>query len=320
MSETIHLHPLLVSRKEIIARDVYLFELRDPDGAQLPTFDAGSHIALQVPSGAMRQYSLCNDPAETNRYLIAVKREAQGRGGSLSLTEQITVGDTIPAAIPSNMFRLDSKAKSFILVAGGIGITPMLAIMRTLLAEGLRGFKLYYFARDVAGTAFLNELSEAPFAKHTKVIHSQDNGAKAFDLWSVFERPVSGTHVYCCGPKRLMDSVKDMTGHWQSSTIHFESFGADTKPHADDKPFDVVLRRSGQKVTVGATQSILEALRQVQVRIPSSCESGTCGSCKVCYVEGEVSHRDLALLDEEKPNQIIVCVSRAISDVLVLDL
>lgn len=320
MPEAIHLHPLLVTRKEVIARDVYLFELRHPAGAKLPAFDAGSHIALHVPSGAMRQYSLCNDPAESDRYLIAVKCEAQGRGGSLSLTEQVKVGDTISAAMPSNMFQLDSKARNFILVAGGIGITPMMAIMRSLQAEGLRGFKLYYFARDEGGTAFLDEVSKAPFAKHSKIIHSQGSTAKAFDLWTVLERPVSGTHVYCCGPKRLMDGVKDMTGHWPSSSIHFESFGADTQPHADDKAFDVVLQRSGRKITVGSTQSILEALRTAQVRVPSSCESGTCGSCKVCYVEGEVSHRDLALLDEEKPNQIIVCVSRATSNLLVLDL
>lgn len=117
-----------------------------------------------------------------------------------------------------------------------------------------------------------------------------------------------------------MDSVKDMTGHWPSSSIHFESFGADTKPHADDKSFDIILQRSGQKVKVGSTQSILEALRQVQVCVPSSCESGTCGSCKVRYVDGTVSHRDLALLDEEKSLQIVVCVSRATSEVLVLDL
>ena len=114
MSENLQLHPLLVTRKEVIARDVYLFELRDPTGTSLPAFDAGSHIALQVPSGAMRQYSLCNDPMETDRYQIAVKRESQGRGGSLSLTEHVSVGDIISAAIPSNMFKLDSKAKNFI--------------------------------------------------------------------------------------------------------------------------------------------------------------------------------------------------------------
>lgn len=320
MPEAIQLHPLLVTRKEAIARDVYLFELRDPAGAKLPPFSAGSHIAVQVPSGAMRQYSLCNDPAETDRYMIAVKREAQGRGGSRSLTENVQVGDTLSAAPPSNMFALDPKAKNFILVAGGIGITPMIAIMRDLLAEGLRGFKLYYFARDEEGTAFRDELRAAPFAKHSRIIHSQGSGAQAFDLWNVFERPVSGTHVYCCGPKRLMDGVKDMTGHWPTTSIHFESFGADTQPHADDKAFDVLLQRSGKKVAVGSTQSILEALRLAQVRVPSSCESGTCGSCKVAYVAGEVSHRDLSLLDEEKCNHVIVCVSRATTDLLVLDL
>lgn len=172
MTENQPLHPVLVTRKEIIARDVYLFELRYPLGAALPPFDAGSHIALQVPSGAMRQYSLCNDPFETDRYAIAVKREAEGRGGSLSLTEQVTVGDTILAAFSSNMFQLDRKAKNFILVAGGIGITPTIAIMHNLMADGLRGFKLYYFSRDVAGTAFMEELSNVPLAKHTKIVHN----------------------------------------------------------------------------------------------------------------------------------------------------
>ncbi len=320
MSEEIQLRPLRVTRKEVIARDVYLFELRDPSGANLPSFDAGSHIALRVPGGAMRQYSLCNDPSDTDRYQIAVKREAMGRGGSIALVDKVMVADTVMVATPSNMLPIDAKAKNFILIAGGIGITPMIAIMRSLIAEGLRNVKLYYFTRDAEGTAFLEELAKAPFAKFTTIIHSQGAAASKFDLWSILERPVSGTHLYCCGPKRLMDGVKDMTGHWPTSSIHFESFGADTKPHADDTPFDVVLKRSGQKIAVGSSQSILEALRNANVHVPSSCESGTCGSCKVTYTDGQVSHRDLALLDEEKSNQIIVCVSRATSSELVLDL
>ncbi|MES2482196.1 MAG: 2Fe-2S iron-sulfur cluster-binding protein, partial [Pseudomonadota bacterium] len=116
------------------------------------------------------------------------------------------------------------------------------------------------------------------------------------------------------------DSVKDMTGHWPDSAIHFESFGADTKPHADDKPFEVLLRRSGLRVAVGATQTILDALRSAQVTVPSSCESGTCGSCKVHLLEGEADHRDLVLLPEEKADQVMVCVSRAKGNCLVLDL
>lgn len=314
------MHPLRVTRKEVIAKDIFLFELRSQDAAPLTPFEAGAHIAVQVPSGAMRHYSLCNDPGETKRYLIAVKRETDGRGGSLSLVDGINVGDTLLTGSPSNLFGLSDKAKSFILVAGGIGITPMMAMIRSLQAEGLRNFKLYYLTREPETAAFLNELKSPELSSKVVTHHTHGDPARAFDLWTVFEKPVHGAHVYCCGPKRLMDEVKDMTGHWPSSTVHFESFGADTKPHADDKPFDVELSRSAIKFQVPTNRSILDMLREHSIRVPSSCESGTCGSCKVRLLKGEADHRDLALLPEEQSDQIMVCVSRAKSETLVLDL
>lgn len=320
MSEAEALRPLRVTRKDTIARDIHLFELRDPAGAPLPPFSAGAHIAVRVPGGAMRQYSLCNDPAEHDRYQIAVKRDAQGRGGSMGLVDGVAPGDELMVGAPTNLFELSDKAKSFVLVAGGIGITPIMAMMRSLQAEGLRPFKLYYFTRDPEGTAFLDELRTDAFAGKVLIHHDLGDPARAFDLWKIFKKVASGAHVYCCGPNGLMDAVRDMTGHWPSSAVHFESFGADTKPHADDKPFDVQLRRSARTVQVGATQSILAALRQAGVSVPSSCESGTCGSCKTRLLEGQPDHRDLVLLEEEKGEHIMVCVSRAKSDSLVLDL
>lgn len=320
MSDTLPLRPLRVSLKQAIARDIHLFELRDPDGAPLPAFTAGAHLPMRVPSGAMRQYSLCGDPEVTDSYRIAVKREAQGRGGSISLVDGVAEGDIVMAGAPENLFELSDKAKSFILVGGGIGITPMMAMVRTLQAEGLRHFKLYYFSRDPEAAAFLDELGAPDLASKVVVHHDHGDPSRSYDLWKIFEKVASGTHVYCCGPKGLMDSVKDMTGHWPDSSIHFESFGGDTKPHADDQPFEVVLQRSGQRVTVGARQSILEALRQHGTTVPSSCESGTCGSCKVRLLEGEADHRDLVLLPEEQGEQVMVCVSRAKGPCLVLDL
>jgi phthalate 4,5-dioxygenase reductase subunit len=320
MSEAPQLHPLRVTRKQAIARDIHLFELCHPDGDPLPPFTAGAHLPIQVPGGAMRQYSLCNDPQETNRYQIAVKRDESGRGGSRRLVDEVDVGGTLMVGAPENLFGLSDKAKSFILVAGGIGITPMMAMVRSLQAEGLRKFKLYYFSRDAEGSAFLDELAADDLGGQVVVHHDHGDPARSFDLWKIFEKVASGTHVYCCGPKGLMDSVRDMTGHWPDSAIHFESFGADTKPHADDKPFEVVLQRSGQRVEVGARQTILDALRAVQVTVPSSCESGTCGSCKVGLLEGEADHRDLVLMPEEKADHVMVCVSRAKGDRLVLDL
>lgn len=312
--------PLRVTRKEAIAKDVVLFELRSPDASSLIPFEAGAHVAVQVPSGAMRHYSLCNDPGESGRYQIAVKRETDGRGGSLSLVDGVNVGDTLLTGSPSNLFGLSDKAKSFILVAGGIGITPMMAMIHSLQAEGLRSFKLYYLAREPETAAFLNELKSPELSGKVVVHHTHGDPARAFDLWTVFEKPIAGAHVYCCGPKRLMDEVKDMTGHWPSSAVHFESFGADTKPHADDKPFNVELSRSATKFQVPANRSILDTLREHSIRVPSSCESGTCGSCKVKLLQGEADHRDLALLPEEQCDHIMVCVSRAKSETLVLDL
>lgn len=320
MSEAPTLQPLRVVRKQTIARDIHLFELRAPEGGALPPFTAGAHLPIQVPGGAMRQYSLCNDPQEADRYQIAVKREENGRGGSRRLVDEVAEGDTLMAGAPENLFALSEKARSFILVAGGIGITPMMAMVRQLQAEGLRKFKLYYFSRDPEGAAFLDELASDELAGQVVVHHDHGEPARSYDLWKIFEKVASGTHVYCCGPKGLMDSVRDMTGHWPDTAIHFESFGADTKPHADDKPFEVLLQRSGLRVEVGAKQTILDALRAVHVTVPSSCESGTCGSCKVHLLEGEADHRDLVLLPEEKADRVMVCVSRAKGNCLVLDL
>jgi phthalate 4,5-dioxygenase reductase subunit len=314
------MRPLLVTRKEFIATDTVLFELKSPDALPLARFTAGAHIAVQVPNGAMRHYSLCSDPDEAEHYQLAVKREADGRGGSQSLVDEVNVGDTLMVGTPSNLFGLSDKAKSFILVAGGIGITPMRAMIFSLQAEGLRSFKLYYLTRTPESAAFLNELRSPELASSVVVHHTHGDPTKTFDLWSVFEKTQAGAHVYCCGPKRLMDEVKDMTGHWPSSAVHFESFGADTKPHADDKPFEVELAKAGKKLLVPANRSILDALREHGIRVPSSCESGTCGSCKVRLLKGEADHRDLALLPEEQEDHIMVCVSRAKSDTLVLDL
>jgi len=314
--------PLLVTRAEPAARDIQLIELRAPDGEPLRPFTPGAHIKVKTPSGHTRQYSLSNDPEEQDRYVIAIKREAQGRGGSMSMVDQVAVGDLISVGTPENLFELDERAKSFILVAGGIGITPMLAMARSLLAAGDRKFKLYYLSRDAETTAFLDEISHSDLKPHVVIHHDHGNPSESYDLWPVLEKPgtLTGQHVYCCGPKGLMDAVRDMTGHWPSSTVHFESFGGDTKIHADDRPFTVQLARSQLKIEVPVGRSILEAAREHGVQVPSSCESGTCGTCKTRLLAGEADHRDLVLLEEEKADHIMVCVSRANSDELVVDL
>jgi phthalate 4,5-dioxygenase reductase subunit len=260
----------------------------------------------------MRQYSLCGSPADTYRYWIAVKRKSEGRGGSISMTDQLSTGDEIHVGVPQNLFELSDKAKSFIFIAGGIGITPMMSMINQLQAtEDARPFRLYYLSRTPEGAAFVDELTASEFSGKVKIHHTHGDSSQSFDLWPVLEKSSNGTHVYCCGPTRLMDSVRDMTGHWPQSTIHFESFGADTKPRTDDQPFDVTLGQSNKTIHVQKNETLLEALIKGGCHVPSSCESGTCGSCKVRMLQGNVDHRDLVLMPEEKNEFIMVCVSRS---------
>jgi phthalate 4,5-dioxygenase reductase subunit len=310
---------LTVRRKSEIAEGVFLFELRSPDGADLPPFTPGSHITVTAPSGQKRRYSLCNDPIERDRYLIAVKQDAAGRGGSLSFTSNVGEGDAITIEPPANEFEMSrSEPKSFIFIAGGIGITPIRAMILHCLHHGKENFKLYYFTRTPAAMAFRDEFGAAEFAG--KVVLHHDNGEpdQAYDLWPVLEEQ-RGAHLYCCGPRGLMDAVRDMTGHWPDSAVHFEDFVGASAPRADDKPFEVKLAKSGASYEVAAGVSILDTLRKHGYALASSCESGTCGTCRTRFTEGEPDHRDLVLSDREKNSEIMICVSRAKSPTLTLD-
>ncbi|WP_244813928.1 PDR/VanB family oxidoreductase [Caballeronia sp. Lep1P3] len=324
MSETangeLSFRTLVVTKKEPVADGIVSFELRDPEGGALAPFTAGAHVTVRVPSGANRNYSLCNDPDETDRYVIAVKRDAAGRGGSISMTDDVAQGDRIDVSEPRNEFGLSERARSYVFVAGGIGITPILSMMRYLKNTAGPRFKLYYVTRSPETTAFVDELSGAEWKPHAVIHHDHGDLANAFDFWPVFEKPGSGTHVYCCGPRALMDSVRDMTGHWPQGSVHFESFGVDQSRAAQNVPFSVKLERSGLTFEIPKDRSILEILRDNGIRAPSSCESGTCGSCRTTLCAGEADHRDMVLGDDEKRDHIMICVSRAKSEELVLDL
>ena len=310
---------LRVGRKEQVARDTFLFELRDPAGGELAGFTPGSHVTVEVPSGSRRNYSICSDPAQRAFYEIAVKRDPNGRGGSVSMADEVHAGSLLPVSPPRNNFEMSERARRFVFIAGGIGITPILSMMRHLKRSGDRPFTLYYLTRDAQGSAFLEHLQQE-FGEQFAVHHDNGDREQAFDLWPVLERPGPAAHVYCCGPRALMDSVQGMTGHWGSGTVHFESFGAGPAAHAENRPFKVELHRSQRIVEVGANESILEALRRSAVHVASSCESGTCGSCRTALLGGEAEHRDAVLGEHEQASEIMVCVSRARSAVLVLDL
>ncbi|HEX2546569.1 MAG TPA: PDR/VanB family oxidoreductase [Ramlibacter sp.] len=323
MSEPTHADtqmPLRVASITDVADGIRAFELVQPDGSELPAFTPGSHVKVQAPSGVLRKYSLCNDPAERHRYVIAVKREDGGRGGSRSMHEDLQVGHTLPTSVPDNAFPLVGKARLYLFIAGGIGITPILSMIRSFGELPPAPWKLFYLSRSPETTAFLEELKDPTLKRNVVIHHDQGDPDRAYDLWPALEKPNSG-HVYCCGPRALMESVRDMTGHWTQSNIHFESFneGGGVKP--DDQPFRVKLARSGQEFEVPVGTSILEALRAHGCNAASSCESGTCGTCKTGLLEGTPDHRDMVLMPEEMASQIMICVSRgARGERLVIDL
>lgn len=311
---------LTVRQKSEIADGVFLFELRADDDGELPPFTPGSHITVTAPSGQKRRYSLCNDPAERNRYLIAVKQETTGRGGSLSFTRNIRQGDTVAVEPPANDFEMaKAEPKRLIFIAGGIGITPIRAMILHCVRQGKTNFTLYYFTRTPAVMAFREEFSSHDY--EGKVVLHHDNGDpdQGYDLWPVLEQQ-RGAHLYCCGPRGLMDAVRDMTGHWPDSAVHFEDFVGASAPHADDRPFEVRLAKSGTAYEVAANVSILDTLRRNGHMLASSCESGTCGTCRCRFTDGEPDHRDLVLSDDEKKREIMICVSRAKSATLTLDI
>ncbi len=310
---------LVLTEVERVAEDIVRFELRDPAGGPLAEFTAGSHLPVIAPNGALRRYSLCNDPHERDRYEIAVMRDAVGRGGSISMVDSLTVGARIGVAAPRSEFSLAPRARSFLFIAGGIGITPVMSMLRYLARQRAANYRLVYLTRSAQATAFADVLAAPPFAAVTTLHHDHGDPARAFDLWPLLEKPIPA-HVYCCGPRPLMDAVRDMSGHWPFGSVHFESFGVDAATRRRDVAFDVHLARSGRTLHVPAQRSILEVLRDEGVRVRSSCEAGSCGSCRTGLLEGDADHRDFVLGEQERATQIMVCCSRARSGALTLDL
>ena len=307
-----------VVNKRVVAAGTVCFAFVSLDGAPLPAFTPGAHLTVVTPVGVRRNYSLCSYASDTSRYEIAVKRDSFGRGGSMSMVDDVQQGAHLSISAPRNNFELTSRANDFIFIAGGIGITPILSMMRHLQRSDGVKFRLYYCTRGVENAAFLDVLGDE-FADHVTLHYDLGDLNNAYDFWPVLETP-SRAHVYCCGPKGLMDSVADMSGHWPSRSIHFESFGVDAKAFAENVAFSVRLKSSGREINVSKEQTLLEALRIGGCSVRSSCESGTCGSCKTGLISGDVDHRDMVLSVEERADHIMPCVSRARSGELVLNL
>jgi phthalate 4,5-dioxygenase reductase component len=317
-SDQPQLMPLRVTRNEKIADGIHLLEFRDGAGNQLTQFSAGAHIAIRVPNGMLRKYSLCNDPAERDRYLVAVKREVNGRGGSINLIDKVKAGDELFVTAPVNDFGLPPRAQDFLFIAGGIGITPIMAMIREVLAQGKR-FRLYYCSRSPETTAFRDELRAPEIADNVTIHYDQGDPSASLDLKPILAERKNREHLYCCGPRPLMEAVRAMTDHWSSTAVHFEAFSEAETHKATDKVFKIKLARSGKEFEVPTNKTILEVLRENGYEVPSSCETGTCGTCRTKMVAGIADHRDLVLAEHEKADTIMICVSRAQTDEITID-
>jgi phthalate 4,5-dioxygenase reductase subunit len=318
VSDHLQMLPLRVTRNDRIADGIHLLEFRASGGKPLPEFSAGAHIAVRAPNGLLRKYSLCNDPAERDRYLVAIKREINGRGGSCNLIDNAKAGDELMVAPPVNDFGLPPRAQDFLFIAGGIGITPIMAMIREVQRQGKR-FRLFYCSRSPETTAFLDELSTPAFKDQVTIHYDQGDPSRSLDLKPVLAERKNREHLYCCGPRPLMEAVRNMTDHWSSAAVHFEAF-SDAETHkATDKAFKVRLARSGEVIDVPTTKTILEALRDHGLEVPSSCETGTCGTCRTKLLAGEADHRDLVLAEHERAGTIMICVSRARTDEITID-
>jgi phthalate 4,5-dioxygenase reductase subunit len=311
---------LRVAAKVPIAQDIVLFELVPQPGGVLPAFSAGAHIIVRTPAGLRRQYSLCNDPAEVDRYWIAVKREALGQGGSRSMVDDVQPGQLLQVSPPANHFALQAS-QHILLVAGGIGITPILAMAHDLAAAG-RPFQLIYCTRSPKVAPFLDLLrTDAMLAPCTTVHHDDGDRTLSFDFAALLQMQPAGTHVYCCGPARMMHTIRALTRDWSADTVHFEEFAPmrEQEIRDGDAAIIVKLARQGKEVEVPVGMSILQVLRDQGQRVSSSCEAGTCGSCRTTVLSGVPDHRCF-VMDEDDNSEIMLCVSRAKTQELLLDL
>jgi phthalate 4,5-dioxygenase reductase subunit len=335
-----------VAGKRALTPTVHQLELRPVGDVALPAFQVGAHINVDTPGGHTRSYSINNDPDEGDRYLIAVRRTGEGRGGSVSLVDNTVVGDILTISEPRNSFPLHAATR-YLLIAGGIGITPIRAMLRSILAAGIRDVHLIYLTRSAAETAYYDELTDPDLADYVTLYHRAEHGGAPFDFWPyladpgadpvttpVGAEPVSTSaaadpvttsaradrRIFCCGPDSLQDEIRALTMHWRPSTVHFEDFNGVSAFGEMSAPFRAIWQPTGAAVAVTAQETLLDALRREGAVIPSSCESGTCGTCRIRLLDGSPVHRDVVLTPDERANYVMPCVSRAEDEILVAPL
>jgi tetrachlorobenzoquinone reductase len=298
------------------AEGIHLYEFSAPDGGPLPPFTAGAHVDLHLPNGLVRQYSLCNAPHERHRYVVGIKRDAASRGGSSYVHEQLKVGTVLPLSAPRNHFALHEEAAHTVLVAGGIGVTPI-ACMAQRLRELGASFEVHYGVRRREEAAFLDVLQGPGFHLHVDTEH----GNAPLAVAEIVARAPQGAHLYCCGPAPMLDAFEAAAKGRPADLVHLERFSA-AAPVAAEGGFTVQLARSKRSIFVAKGCTILDTLRQQGVAVQASCEQGICGSCETRVISGRPDHRDALLSEQEKAanDVMMVCCSGSKDPVLVLDL
>ena len=315
-----------VAGKHAAAQDVVSLDLVHPDGGALPAFTAGAHVDVHLPGGFIRQYSLLNDCRQSSCYRIGVLREPQSRGGSAAVHDRVQTGDLLRISLPRNRFPLVA-ARHSLLFAGGIGITPLLSMAHSLLADGA-AFDLHYCCRTRDRAAFLEEVQAPALAAHVQT-HFDDVPDTALDAQAVLAAADAQTHVYVCGPSGYIDFIcaQARAAGVDESRIHFERFALDedqrpAAPAEGDVAFQVRLASTGETFDIPADETVTSALDRQGVFIPVSCEEGICGTCLTGIQEGIPDHRDSYLTEAEHAanDQFTPCCSRARTALLVLDL
>lgn len=297
---------------------VRLFELRDPDVDALPSFTPGAHIDIILQHGLVRSYSLIGDPADTTRYVLGVQREPQSRGGSRLMHDQLRVGDLLQISRPINNFPLVEDAPTSVLIAGGIGITPILPMIDRLAALG-RPFILHYGARERRTSPFLARL--AGHGEKVRMAFSRELGGRRLDIAGIVASTPANAELYCCGPTGMLEAFRTASANRDPARVHVEHFSA-TEPPAVEGGFNVTLARSGRTIAVPPGLAILDALIAAGLDPPCSCLEGVCGTCETRVIEGLPDHRDRVLSPQERAanRTMMLCCSGSKSERLVLDM
>lgn len=318
---------LKVTELRVEAKDVISIELRHPKDDRLMPFTPGAHLELEMTTSfgsCIRQYSICNSPSESHRYVISVALAANGRGGSKFIHGHIRVGDLISVRGPRNNFPLMQDAAIYRFIAGGIGITPILAMIRWCEQAGKK-WSLLYCARSKLRCAFYEELSS--FGSKVKFHFDDESESGPHALLNSLRAPLQGEHVFCCGPTGLMQAVVDAAEEWPEGSAHFEWFsspdvGATKLPAVSDSEFEILLNRSGKRIVVSAGTSVLDVLEANGFCPPYACREGVCRACEVEVLEGEIDHKDYALTESEKSRgkTMLICVSRSKTPTITLNI